>query len=193
MDDWTDSPQHQDSSLVETTVDETTLYSGRILQLQKRKVRLANGREASREVVIHPGAVAIVAEPETNYLILVRQFRNAPHELLWELPAGKLDAGEEPSIAACRELREETGYTAKSIELWHSFYTSPGFANEKIWLYFSRDLVKSQQQLDEDELLHMHFFSRDEVAEMLKTGALTDAKTLIGVYRWLMQGSSKKS
>jgi ADP-ribose pyrophosphatase len=175
-------PSHPEG---ETLLHTDRLYSGRIIDLDRLQVQLPNGRVTNREVVRHPGAVAVLAEPSPDHLLLVRQYRTAPNCFLWELPAGKLEAGEDPTSAAMRELLEETGYAAQSVHLIHDFYTSPGFADERIWLFRADSLLPSQQKLDEDEFLAVSIFPREEILRFLEHGELQDAKTLVGIYAWL--------
>ena len=137
---------------------------------------------------MHPGAVAVLAEPSPNHIILVNQFRKAPDCTLWEVPAGKLEPNEQPEESARRELREETGFVAGNISLVHDFYTSPGFANEKIYVYYANELVRGEAEPDEDEFVEMKIFSRDEIERMLKNHEIHDAKTLVGLLWWSSRG-----
>ncbi|GIM48299.1 ADP-ribose pyrophosphatase [Collibacillus ludicampi] len=153
--------------------------------MQIETVRLPNNKKTSREIVRHPGAVAVLAVTSENKIILVKQYRKPCDEVLIEIPAGKLEKGEEPLECAKRELIEETGYTAGTWEFVHSFYTSPGFADEKIYLYMARDLTKGTRQLDPDEFLDLIEADREEVMQMIEKDMIHDAKTLIALYRWL--------
>jgi ADP-ribose pyrophosphatase len=175
----------------EKTIHETSLYQGKIIDVKKLSVRLPNGKVTDREIVCHPGAVAVLAEPEPGKLILVEQFRKPVEGTLLEVPAGKLEPGEDPRDAAIRELREETGYNAQSVELVFSFYTSPGFANEKIDLYYARGLQKGQASPDEDEFVRTILYQKSELEDLLKNGQITDAKTLIGVLWWSARSDNR--
>lgn len=169
----------------EKTIDKREVFQGRIIHLETHTVELPNGRHAEREVVRHPGAVAILGEPDPSHLLFVKQFRKAPEEILWEIPAGKMDPGESPEVCAQRELHEETGFTAGSVELVYEFFTSPGFADEKIDLYYARDLKPGEQNPDEDEFVEVYNFSIEEIQTLLAEQKIRDAKTLIGVLWWL--------
>lgn len=168
----------------ERTLHEEELYAGRMIQLKKVTVQLPNGKQSTREVVVHPGAVAVLAEPQPGTVILVRQYRKACETSLWEIPAGKLEPGENPDAAAIRELSEETGYQASRVEKIHRFYTSPGFANEVLHVYYATDLVAGDVHLDEDEFVEMERFTKEEVTQMMQRGEINDAKTLVALLWW---------
>ncbi len=165
----------------EKSIDSQEVYQGKIINLRLDKVELPNGQNAIREIIEHPGAVAIVAITEEGKVLMVKQFRKACEEELWELPAGKLDPGEEPRETALRELEEETGYRAKNFTHLISFYTSPGFANELLHIYLAEDLMITAQNPDDDEFLSVHQLTWDELRHMLKNGELKDAKTVTGL------------
>ena len=166
-----------DGQLTEPTLSATTLYDGKIIKLERLSVQLPNGNTSMREVVRHPGAVAVIAQSQPDHLLLVRQF----------LPAGKLESGEAPAACAVRELSEETGYQAKHIEPVSEFFTSPGFADEKIYLFYAHDLQTGTQQTDEDEFVQVFELSALEIRELLQKGEIRDAKTLVGLFWWLQQ------
>jgi len=172
----------------ENTLFESIVYDGKIIRVKKLKVRLPNGKQADREVVYHPGAVAVLAEPRPGTITLVRQYRKPIEGFLLELPAGKLEANEEPLACARRELREETGYLAVDLEEVCTFYTSPGFANETIHLFYAFSLTEGETSPDEDELVDVCLYSKSEVVSMLKNGEIRDAKTLIGLMWWCQRG-----
>lgn len=174
-----------DTQLQEPTLAATTIYDGKIIKLEKLNVQLPNGKTSVREVVRHPGAVAVVAESKPGHLLLVRQFRKPMEEVLWEVPAGKLEPGEATSACAIRELSEETGYQAKHIETVSEFFTSPGFADEKIYLFYASDLQPGVQQTDEDEFVQVVELSEQAIRELLQNGEIRDAKTLVGLLWWL--------
>lgn len=173
--------------LNEPTLSSRTIYDGHIIRVEALVVALPNGKEGHREVVRHPGAVAIVASPKPGYLMFVEQYRKAPGEVLLELPAGKLEAGEQPVAAAARELAEETGYRCQRLQLLYAFYTSPGFADEKIHLFYADQLTPGAVQLDEDEFVNVRMLSESDLRARMEAGQLRDAKTLIGVQWWLSQ------
>lgn len=168
----------------EQTIGEASIFKGRVIEVKRLTVALENGRETTREVVLHPGAVAIVAEPEPDRVVLVKQYRKACEDYLWEIPAGKLEPGENPEAAAIRELSEETGYVASHIKKLYAFYTSPGFSNERLHVYYASHLQSGDVHLDEDEFVEMRVFSRDEVEKMIQSGEIEDAKTIVGLLWW---------
>lgn len=170
---------YNDQSFTETKVHGERLFRGRVLQVDKDTVRLPNGQEATREVVRHPGAVALVAV-RNEEILLVRQFRYAVASDLLEIPAGKLDHGELPAACAERELREETGYRGTLIPMG-IFYTTPGFSDEAMHIFLARDLVWDPLNLDEDEFLEVCSMSLDEAAERARQGGFRDGKTALGI------------
>lgn len=170
----------------EETVAEERLFDGRIIDVRRLTVKLPNGRTSTREVVLHPGAVAVLAEVESGKVVLVRQFRKPCEQVLWEIPAGKLEPGEEPEHAARRELSEETGYeTIGQLVPVHAFYTAPGFSNEKLHVYYTRDVRRGVEHPDGDEFVESRVISRDEIRRMLEKGDIQDAKTLVALYWWM--------
>jgi ADP-ribose pyrophosphatase len=167
----------------ETTIDTTPIYEGRIISVQVDRVRLPDGRTAQRELVKHPGAVAVLALLDGRMLV-VRQYRKPLERTLIEIPAGKLDPGEDPAGAAARELEEETGWRARTLTHLSSFYTSPGFADEIIHLYFTDELERGDAVPDEDEFLDVFTLSLEEAWDAIDDGRIRDAKTIMAVYAW---------
>ena len=173
-------------SLTEILVSSTEHFVGSIISLCVDQVRLPDGSLASRECVLHPGGAAVLAVTPEQQVVLVRQHRYACGLDLLELPAGKLDAGEDPAACARRELAEETPYTAQSVQLLHEFYSTPGFCNEKIFLYWAQGVeANSQLQADAGELLELVLLDDKQVREALAQQRIRDAKTLIALYWWL--------
>jgi ADP-ribose pyrophosphatase len=164
----------------EKTIVSKEIYRGRILCLREETVALPGGKEGKREIVSHPGAVAVVAASESG-IILVRQYRKPVEEALWELPAGKLEPSEEPQQAARRELAEETGYEPGRLDYLACLYLSPGFSNERIYLYQAEDLQPGEAHPDGDEFLEVASFSRKKLETMIKEGQIRDAKTVAGL------------
>lgn len=169
----------------ETRVSSRTVYEGKIIRVNVDEVTLPNGLSATREVVRHPGAVAILAEDAERRVLLVRQFRYAAEQELWELPAGKLEPGEDPALAAQRELAEEAGLGARKWQLLFSMYTAPGFCDELLWLYQATDLHPQPLPADWDEFISVQSFSRQQLREMMAQGLIRDAKTLVGLLHLL--------
>src|SRR6185503_7070524 len=164
-------------------LESRTVFEGRVLGLEVDRVRLQNGRVSELEVVRHPGAVAIAAVTAGGELLLVRQFRYATRDWLLEVPAGKLDPGEEPDAAAARELEEETGYRAGRLEPLGWVWTTPGFSNEVIHLYLALDLEPARQALQDDEVLTVERLPLVEAVERALDGRLQDSKSVCCVLR----------
>jgi len=167
--------------LKEELVSSRRTYEGRIVSLRVDTVRLPSGRITTREIVEHGGSVAIVALSEEDNVLLVNQFRAAVGRVLLEIPAGTLEAGEEAETCALRELREETGYVAAHIEELHVFYTSPGFCNERIWLYLATGLKPGSQDMATDESIEVMELPLSRALEMIGSGEICDGKTILGL------------
>lgn len=163
----------------EKTIDEINIFQGKIIDVLVQTVELPNNRTGKREIVKHPGGVAILAFKDTNTILLVEQFRKPFETSILEIPAGKLENGEEPEECGIRELEEETGYKAKKFDFLGMVVTSPGFCNEKIYIYKAEELFKGQDGLcDEDEFINVHEISVEKVKKMIKDGKINDAKTI---------------
>lgn len=167
----------------EKTLSGETIYEGKIITLRVEEVMLPDGKKAKRELIKHPGAVSIIPITKEGKLVLVEQYRKALERSLIEIPAGKIDPGEEPDVTAVRELEEETGYGAKSFTYLQSFATSPGFANEVIHLYLAQDLYKIENPAagDEDEFIGLLEVTIEQAEEMVASGKIYDAKTAFAV------------
>ncbi|AQQ53666.1 NUDIX hydrolase [Planococcus lenghuensis] len=172
----------------EKTVHSERIYEGKIINLKVDDVTLPNGKQSKRELVEHPGAVAVIAITPDNKLVMVEQYRKALERSIVEIPAGKLEKGEEPAASAKRELEEETGYTAGSFRHIQSFSTSPGFADEVIHLYAAEELKKTEQGAapDEDEFVELLEVTMEEAEQMMQDGRIYDAKTAFAVL-WAKQ------
>lgn len=169
------------SNLVEKTMASSLIYEGKILKLRKDEVLLPDGKNSTREIIEHPGAVAIVPVLDDGRIVMVRQYRYAVGEILLEIPAGKLDQGEDPVRCAHRELQEETGYIASTMQELTSIYTTPGFTDEIIHIYKASSLKKKSQALDEDEFIEIETYSPQKIREMINNKEIIDAKTIIGL------------
>ncbi|MFY0757713.1 NUDIX hydrolase [Metabacillus dongyingensis] len=169
--------------LKETTKSSEKLFSGRIIDLYLEEVELPNGKTSTREIIKHPGAVAVIAITKENKIVMVQQYRKAMERVLVEIPAGKLEKGEQPEVTAKRELEEETGYTTESLQHLLSFYTSPGFADELVHLYFTEELeiLTEKAELDEDEFVDVLEVTLEEAQEMIDNQRIFDAKTAYAV------------
>ena len=168
------------NDLVEKFIKSEVVFEGNLLTVRRDTVELPNGKHATRELIQHPGAVAVVPIRNDGKILLVRQFRYPVDQLTLEIPAGKLDPGEEPEACAKRELEEETGYKAKKLQLLSSILTTPGFTNEVIHLYLAEDLVLAEQCPDEDEFIDVEVFTKEEIRKMIENGTICDAKSLLG-------------
>jgi ADP-ribose pyrophosphatase len=143
------------------------------------------GFHIKRSVVRHAGSAVMMAVDDKKRILLVRQYRLPADKYLWELPAGKLDEGENSLQAAKRELVEETGYKAKTWTKLASFFVSPGYVQERMTIYLAKDLIAGEATPMEDERIEAKWFKRKEVAKMIEKNEIDDAKTIIGYYRWL--------
>lgn len=169
------------SHLTEKFLSSEVVFEGNLLNVFADKVELPNGKVASREYIKHPGAVAVVPITQEGNIVLVRQYRYPIGNVLLEVPAGKLDKGEDPDTCAFRELEEETGYVAKSIKRIASIYTTPGFTDEVIHLYIAENLTLSNPHPDEDEFLDVEIYSKEEIKTMIADGRINDAKSMLAL------------
>ncbi|CEG22557.1 ADP-ribose pyrophosphatase [Planococcus massiliensis] len=182
------------SKFEEKTIHSERIYEGKIINLKVDEVMLPNGNQSKRELIEHPGAVALVAITEDHKIIMVEQFRKALERTIIEIPAGKIEKGEDPKYTAMRELEEETGYSADHLELIQSFSTSPGFADEVIHLYSATGLKKSTSGavLDEDEFVELLEVTIEEAEQLMKVNRIYDAKTAFAVL-WAKQKISTEN
>lgn len=157
------------------------LYDGKVLALDVDRVEEPGGIRAQREVVRHPGSVAVLALDDQGRLVLVRQYRYPVDQQVWELPAGRLDAGEEPEQAARRELEEEVGLKAQSLEKIGFFYTTPGFCDEAMHLFRVSGLTQVPARPQEDERLEIRWFTSQEIRGMMDRGDIREGKTLVAL------------
>ena len=169
--------------LWEETIDGEVVFSGRIIRARVDRVRLENGRESKREIVEHPGGVCIAALTENDELLMVRQFRYAYKKVITELPAGKLEPGEDPFEAMRREQKEETGTTARQYVYLGDIYPTPGYCNEVIRLWACRVKARGEMDLDDDEFLEVEKIPLQKAVEMVLQNEIRDAKTQIGILK----------
>ncbi|MBQ9059491.1 MAG: NUDIX hydrolase [Atopobiaceae bacterium] len=170
----------RDAALEEHPVAENTMYQGLIFNVSRLDVQLSDGQMAARDVVRHPGAVAIVALSDDGRICLVRQYRASLGRVTVEIPAGKLDPGEDPLDCARRELEEETGFSSEKIAFLTSFITSVGFSDEVIYLYMATGIKQGEAHPDEDEFINVDLVDLDEVINAVLDGRIEDVKTIVG-------------
>jgi ADP-ribose pyrophosphatase len=173
---------------MEKTITNRIIYQGRSFSFETNEVELPNGRTTIRDIVNHPGAVAIVPILDDGRILLVRQFRYASGRVLLEIPAGTLERGEAPDTCARRELKEETGYTSGSMRKMFSMYMAPGYSNEIIHLFLATELKAGQQCTEEDESITLEPYGPDEFLGMIEKNVVEDAKTIAGVLSYLTRG-----
>ena len=172
----------------EKTLESRSVFDGRVIQVKHDRVLCPNGQESFREVVEHRGGVAVVAVTEQEEIFLVRQYRYAVGYEMWEIPAGKLEADEEPFCAIVRELEEEVGAVADTWQDLGYIIPTCGYCNEKIHLFLAKDLTYTQTHPDEDEFLDVVKLPKAKVMAMCKNGQINDAKTICALARaeaWL--------
>ncbi len=165
----------------EKTISSDRIYTGKVISVKVDTVEVEKQGYQKREIVEHGGAAAIVAITDNNEVIMIKQFRKAIENVIWEIPAGKLEIGENPKECAIRELKEETGYSAENVKLVHKFYTSPGFSNQKVYIFLATDLVKGETNLDNGENIETYKIKLDEAYDMVLRNEIEDAKTSIGL------------
>lgn len=172
----------------EKTLSRKELFKGNIIEVVLDKVQLPDGSLGERELVFHPGGVAVIPITADNKMIMVKQFRKPMEKVILEIPAGKIDPGEQnqPKETAKRELEEETGYRANKLTHVDSMYLSPGFANEILHIYYAEDLEKVDNPLpqDEDEVLELYALTLEEAQREIASGLICDAKTIFAVQYW---------
>lgn len=169
--------------LTEKTLSSEKIFDGRILHVRRDTVLLPNGHQSTREVVDHPGGVCVLALDDQERVLVVSQFRYPYGEVLRELPAGKLEYGEDPAQAAIRELREETGAVAGTFQPLGELYPSPGYCGEIIRMYLARDLSFGDTDPDEDEFLGLERVPFSQLVEQVLSGEIKDAKTIAAVLK----------
>src|SRR5690625_1542581 len=163
----------------EKTISTEKVFDGKVITVQVDDVRLPNGKTSKRELVKHPGAVAVIPITKNKKILFVEQYRKALEKSLVEIPAGKLEQGENPEMTAIRELEEETGYTTNKLTYVTSFYTSPGFADEVIHIYLTDELELLEEPVagDEDEFVELVELTLSEAEKYVKEQRIHDAKT----------------
>ncbi len=170
----------------EITVNSTLIHKGKIIDLYKENVRLPNGKETIREIVRHKGACAVLATTENDEIILIQQYRKSLDKVIYEVPAGGIESGEDLAVCAMRELEEETAYRPKddSVIYLAGLCTTPGFSDEMIHIFYAKNVVKTSEKrdCDEDEFIEVLLLSEAEVLEWISTGKIIDAKTVCAFF-----------
>lgn len=165
-------------NLEEKTIEEDLKYEGSFIKVVKQVVKLPDGNTSTRDIVRHPGGVAVAALFDDDTILLVEQYRKPIDKVTLELPAGKRENGDDPKICGIRELEEETGLKAEKFEFLGKIATSPGFCDEYIYLYRAEGLYKGQINRDDDEFINVKKIKIKEFKEMIRRGEITDAKTI---------------
>jgi ADP-ribose pyrophosphatase len=171
----------KDMDFTEKTLESQRIFAGRIIKVRVDTVTLPDGRQSTREVVEHSGAVAIIALDNDNNIIMVRQYRKPVEGLLLEIPAGTMEENEEPLVCAQRELKEETGFTADHWEKILSYYSAPGFTDEYLHLYLASGLTGGEKALDIDEFVETIHLPLQDAYNKIFDGQIVDGKSIIGI------------
>ena len=168
-------------SSFETVLASERIYEGRLINLRVDQIRTAAGVESVREIVEHPGAIALIALDDAGRVLLVKQYRHAVRTVTLEIPAGILEPGEAPREAAQRELREETGYRAERLERLGGIHTAPGFSTEYIHFFLATQLVPDRLAMDEDEVIDMLRLPLGDAIDLIRVAQIDDGKTVSGL------------
>ena len=167
----------------EKTKSVKNIFDGNIIKLRVETVELPDGKTATRELISHGGGVGVIAVDENGEVFMVSQYRIAAREMMMEIPAGKIDNGEDPLECGKRELIEETGYTAEEFTYLGTYYATPGYCEEKLHLYLARKLKFVGQRLDEGEFLNVKKYKLDDLYNMVMENKINDAKTAIAILK----------
>jgi len=178
-----------DSHLREQQLDSVQVYRGHFLDVRRDRIRLPNGGEAAREYIVHPGAAVVVAILDDGRLVMERQYRYPLGRAVIEFPAGKLDAGEPSKRCAVRELREETGYSAREWAFAGTMHNAIAYSTEHIDIWFARGLTGGAQHLDDEEFLDVFAADQPQLEDWVRDGVITDAKSITALM-WLQQWRS---
>lgn len=170
------------NDLTEKQLSSQTVYQGDLLHVNEDQVQLPNGNTSRREYILHPGAVVIIPLLANGHVIMERQFRYPLHRDVYELPAGKLDACESAVVCGQRELMEETGYSAASWKYVATIHPCIGYSNERMSLFLAQELTEGIHQRDGDEFIEVFTLPMEEALEWVRTGRITDVKTVIGLF-----------
>lgn len=165
----------------EKKIEGNIIYDGKVVKVVRDKVLTPNNTYAYREIIKHNGGAAVLCVNDKDEIILEKQYRYAYDEVLFEIPAGKLEKDEDPYEAALRELEEETGFKANSLDFLGVIYPTCGYSNEKIYIYLAKDYKRTNTHFDEDEVIESSFISLKNAKEMVINGMIKDAKTICAI------------
>jgi ADP-ribose diphosphatase len=176
---------HTPRSETAQILSSSTVYEGPVFGIRRDEVIEPSGVRAIREVITHPGSVVVLPVLRDGKILLIRQYRHATRQYLWELVAGRMDPGETPKAAAARELIEETGYRAKRLRVFLDVFPTPGFLEERMYILLAEGLTAGKAQPEEDEKIVSHAYNRKQLEEIIRTGKLRDAKSIAGILYYL--------
>lgn len=165
------------------------LLEGKKFRLERRQIPLRDGGTQSKLIIVHPGSVVLLPVTPDGDLVLIRNYRHAVGKTLWELPAGTMEPPEPADLCAARELEEEAGYVADRVELIGSFYAAPGSSTELMHAYLATGLTKTEQRLEQDEDIEVHVLTEQRVVDMIRSGEISDGKTVATLSLWKLQQS----
>jgi len=171
----------------EKKIDGEIIYDGKVIKVIKDKVLCPNNKQAYREIIRHNGGAAILPITKDNKILLIRQFRYAYDEVIYEIPAGKLELNEDPYNAALRELEEETGFKVDKLESLGVIYPTCGYSSEKIYLYLAINMTEGVRHLDDDEFIEVLYVTLDEAKNMILENKIKDAKTIVAISNYLLK------
>jgi ADP-ribose pyrophosphatase len=163
----------------------TTIYEGPVFGIRRDEVIEPSGVHTTREVITHPGSVVVLPVLPDGRIVLIRQYRHAARQYLWELVAGRIDAGEKPREAAARELIEETGFRTKRLRVFLDVFPTPGFLEERMFILLAEGLTAGKAEPEEDEKIISRAFESKQLEEMIRSGKLRDAKSIAGILYYL--------
>lgn len=161
------------------------VYEGKVFGIRRDELIEPTGVRTTREMITHPGSVVVLPVLADGRVLLIQQYRYAARQFLWELVAGRMDGGETPEQGAARELKEETGYSAKKLKIFLEFFPTPGFLEEKMYLLLAEGLSPGEATPEDDEKIVAKAYTRKQLEEMLRKKKLRDAKTIAGVLYYL--------